>query len=144
MTIVIQSAYTFMVGPPTTDMTPLTPHAANSLAIALFDESKDAVKRNMQELMDKVSALFDRKGRAPELIDLPLHEYVARGWDATNRQWRNTVWPTLDQAFVGCPRSLAAWNLALQTNQNPYDQDGNFDPRTLYGPLEEDGMEVDA
>ncbi|KAJ7263764.1 hypothetical protein C8J57DRAFT_1626017 [Mycena rebaudengoi] len=130
--------------PPATDMTPLTPHAANSLAIALFDESKDAVKRNMQELMDKVSALFDRKGRAPELIDLPLHEYVARGWDATNRQWRNTVWPTLDQAFVGCPRSSAAWNLALRTNQNPYDQDGNFDPRTLYGPLEEDGMEVDA
>ncbi|KAJ7263755.1 hypothetical protein C8J57DRAFT_1230952 [Mycena rebaudengoi] len=95
--------------PPPTDITPLTPHAANSLAIALFDESKAAIKRNMQDLMDKVFALFDRKRRTPELINLPLHEYVACGWDATNGQWRNTVWPTLDQGFVGCPRSSAAY-----------------------------------
>jgi hypothetical protein len=89
----------------------------------------------MQKLMHRIASLSRCKNK-PELIDLHLHEYVARGWDATNEQWRNTVWPTLDQGFVSSPRPSATWNLALRTNYDS--EENNFDPRTLYGPVEED------
>jgi hypothetical protein len=35
----------------------------------------------------------------PTLANLPMHEYVSRGWDATNRQWRNALWTGLDRNF---------------------------------------------
>ncbi|KAJ7628706.1 hypothetical protein FB45DRAFT_1079899 [Roridomyces roridus] len=95
------------------------PHnAANSLAIG-FLERKDTIKAGMRELMHGiVLKSFRQKSKKPVLIDLPLHEYVARGWDETNKQWRNTVWPTLDEEFRDVPISAAAWNLRIQAGSS--------------------------
>ncbi|KAJ7253242.1 hypothetical protein C8J57DRAFT_1722591 [Mycena rebaudengoi] len=35
----------------------------------------------------------------PAVDMIPLHEYLARGWDATNEEWREVLWPVLDQDF---------------------------------------------
>ncbi|KAJ7496839.1 hypothetical protein FB451DRAFT_204831 [Mycena latifolia] len=32
-------------------------------------------------------------------ITLAVHESVSRGWDATNNQWRNAIYPQLDKHF---------------------------------------------
>ncbi|KAJ7121090.1 hypothetical protein C8R44DRAFT_736776 [Mycena epipterygia] len=101
--------------PPATDMAPSAHDAANSVAIGLFDERKDAVKSSMRKFMHRITPKSSRRAtKQSALADLPLHEYVARGWDATNEQWRNTVWPKLDEGFVDARgSSSAAWNLAL-------------------------------
>ncbi|KAJ7450605.1 hypothetical protein FB451DRAFT_1186710 [Mycena latifolia] len=68
---------------------------AHSVAIAQVDEPKDYVKRTMRKLMHRIAPKFSsHKPSEPALIKLPLYEYVARGWDETNKIWRNPVWPT--------------------------------------------------
>ncbi|KAJ7481844.1 hypothetical protein FB451DRAFT_1444471 [Mycena latifolia] len=102
--------------PPTTHNTPLSHDAANSVAIGIFEQRPEAAQSGMRKLMHRIiPKSSSRKRKQPMLIDLPLHEYVARGWDATNEQWRNTVWPTLDERFsdAGLSSSAACWNLAL-------------------------------
>jgi hypothetical protein len=128
-----------MVDPPATVTTALTSHAANSVAIGLFDERKDAAKRNVRTFIHKIAALSNRKGKKSNSID--LYEYVARGWDATNEQWRNVVWPTLDQNFTSISGSLAAWNLALSTpnhilqNYSAVLEESDFDASALYDQI---------
>ncbi|KAJ6448586.1 hypothetical protein C8R45DRAFT_1046037 [Mycena sanguinolenta] len=101
--------------PPPEETTSLGHNAANSVAIGLFEEPKENVKTGMRKLIQKFAPKSSRqKSKKPDLIDLPLHEYVARGWDHTNQMWRNTVWPTLDRGFRDVPHSSAAWNLNLK------------------------------
>ncbi|KAF7349743.1 WD-REPEATS-REGION domain-containing protein [Mycena sanguinolenta] len=100
--------------PPPADATSLGQAAANSVAIGLFEEPKEDAKTGMRKFIQKFAPKSSRqKPRKTDLIDLPLHEYVARGWDQTNQMWRNTVWPTLDEGFRDAPRSSAAWNMSL-------------------------------
>ncbi|KAF7333078.1 hypothetical protein MVEN_02372600 [Mycena venus] len=100
-------------GPPLPrNVTPAVPEAADSLSVALLDKTqrKEHVKGAMKKLISKITS--KSKSTKPALIDLPLYEYVARGWDATNKVWRNTVWPTLDQDFVSTDRPAStAWHL---------------------------------
>ncbi|KAJ7920862.1 hypothetical protein B0H13DRAFT_2656223 [Mycena leptocephala] len=102
--------------PPIPDNAPLPHDAANSVAIALFDERTDVVPSGLRKMMQRLAPnTSGRKTKKPLLIDLPLYEYVSRGWDMTNGHWRNTVWLTLDAGFLdaGLSSSSAAWNLAL-------------------------------
>ncbi|KAF7363188.1 CAMK/CAMK-unique protein kinase [Mycena venus] len=104
--------------PPIPDNAPLPHDAANSVAIALFDKRTDAVTSGLRKMMQRLApnaSSRKTKAKKPLLIDLPLYEYVSRGWDTTSGHWRNTVWPTLDAGFLdaGLSSSSAAWNLAL-------------------------------
>ncbi|KAJ7628764.1 hypothetical protein FB45DRAFT_867746 [Roridomyces roridus] len=86
---------------------------ASSVAIGLFDKREQ--KRRAQRLISS----FRVAKRPPALVDVPLHEYVARGWDVTNQQWRNTTWPRLDADFAdaGLSSSSARWNLTLDCSR---------------------------
>lgn len=57
------------------------------------------------------------------LADIGTHEYLARGWDANNNEWRQVLWPALDKDFraadfedkspvwkIQCPWKNAATN----------------------------------
>lgn len=33
------------------------------------------------------------------LADIPPREYLARGWDVNNNEWRRVLWPALDKDF---------------------------------------------
>lgn len=33
------------------------------------------------------------------MTDIPRHEYLARGWDVVNNEWRKVLWPALDKNF---------------------------------------------
>ncbi|KAJ7768632.1 hypothetical protein DFH07DRAFT_769178 [Mycena maculata] len=117
--------------PPGMDNAPCAHHAANSVAVGLFEERKHTVRRGMQKFIHNItpraSPQKTKKRKKAVLIDLPLYEYVARGWDLTNEQWRNTVWPTLDESFSDVPRSSAAWNLTV----NPGTQDHGTTPEAV-------------
>ncbi|KAJ7145630.1 hypothetical protein C8R44DRAFT_606 [Mycena epipterygia] len=117
--------------PDITDKMPTAHDAANSVAIGLFDERKEAVKSRMRQFMHRIAPKASRQTtKKSGLADLPLHEYVARGWDATNEQWRNTVWPKLDEGFVDARgSSSAAWNLTLNPGTTNFRTDsGNMNP----------------
>ncbi|KAJ6597483.1 hypothetical protein DFH09DRAFT_1272188 [Mycena vulgaris] len=139
--------------PPPTDSAPLVHDAANSVAIGLFEQPADPgrAKSSIRKLMNRVTPRSSsRKTKRPMLIDLPLHEYIARGWDATNEQWKNTVWPTLDKDFLDAGASpSAAWNLALNPGHagaicsealaNPTCAVRNFEQGMLVDPPAEKG-----
>ncbi|KAJ7455766.1 hypothetical protein FB451DRAFT_1277381 [Mycena latifolia] len=112
---VVDLALNSSVDPPILDNAPLPHDAANLVAIALVEQSADAGNSGIRNRVDKfISLLSGRKTKKPPLIDLPLYEYVSRGWDITNNQWRNTVWPRLDSGLGDADRSSsAAWNLTL-------------------------------
>ncbi|KAJ7628760.1 hypothetical protein FB45DRAFT_1004256 [Roridomyces roridus] len=86
--------------------------AANSVAIGVF-EPQQKKKSGMQRFMDNLRATSTKQPSVP--VEVPLYEYTSRGWDATNEQWRNTIWPRLDADFAdaGLSSSSARWNVTL-------------------------------
>ncbi|KAF7372799.1 putative nwd2 protein [Mycena sanguinolenta] len=94
--------------PPAADTASQDHHSANSLDIGLIEKPKETVK-DRRKLIPKLPIPFRRKPKKPESIDLPLHEYVARGWDHTNKMWRNIGWPKLDtNELCDAPPGLSA------------------------------------
>ncbi|KAJ7479068.1 hypothetical protein FB451DRAFT_1240534 [Mycena latifolia] len=53
------------------------------------------------------------------VVALPPHEYLARGWDVTNNQWRSVLWPALDEHFraADLERTSPVWNLEWKVSQ---------------------------
>jgi hypothetical protein len=69
---------------------------------------------------------FGQRSSASPSTCIPPHEYLARGWDVNNDEWRNVLWPALDKHFraadlegtspvwkIQCP-----WKKALSTGTN--------------------------
>lgn len=123
--------------PPVSDNAPLVPGVANSVAIALFDEHKDIVRKSpIRKFMSKFKSKSPTHGSSkPVLINLHLHEYSARGWDIRNNRWRNTVWPTLDEDFVEARGRSVAWNLVQLSRDDPTPLDrGQVPDETVVTP----------
>jgi hypothetical protein len=47
------------------------------------------------------------------LAEIPPHEYLARGWDANNDEWRTVLWPALDKHFRAAEpeRTSPVWKI---------------------------------
>lgn len=96
----------------TTNKTLRSSDAAHSLALGAFEQPKDTGKSPVRKIMRRLSTKSHAE-RQPT-IKIPLHEYAARGWDATNEQWRNVIWPRLDKSFTyAAAASPPAWTLKL-------------------------------
>ncbi|KAF8190621.1 hypothetical protein K438DRAFT_913270 [Mycena galopus ATCC 62051] len=72
-----------------------------SLSIAQVQKEE---ARSPNKLRAAVTTSLTRFGRRPSatqisLPDVPPYEYLARGWDATNNEWRSVLWPALDKYF---------------------------------------------
>jgi hypothetical protein len=71
-----------------------------------------------------ISKLVGRPSVSPMYI--PPHEYLARGWDAINGQWRSVLWPALDKDFRAAKQEKTSpvweikpqWTQAQTTNGN--------------------------
>ncbi|KAJ7622263.1 hypothetical protein FB45DRAFT_1091051 [Roridomyces roridus] len=98
------------------DEIPSAHNAANSFAVGLIDPQTDlSPKTGARKFTRRLVSKYLRRPKSmkPSLIDVPLHEYVARGWDETNKEWRNTVWPSLDKDFQSVPAESAAMELIV-------------------------------
>ncbi|KAJ6616996.1 hypothetical protein B0H10DRAFT_1948678 [Mycena sp. CBHHK59/15] len=70
----------------------------------------------MQRVRRQAKQALRRIKPAPPQVTLAAHEFVSRGWDATNYQWRNTIYPELDRHFRPLPPptdpSLVAYKIS--------------------------------
>ncbi|KAJ7309441.1 hypothetical protein DFH08DRAFT_1049749 [Mycena albidolilacea] len=86
--------------------------AAMSVSIATLKKSK---KDQTPGMLGKLLSYLSPKSstnQPPLPTSLFMNETVSRGWDATNKQWKNVVWPTLDKDFCSVHTSKhAAWKL---------------------------------
>ncbi|KAF8132185.1 hypothetical protein K438DRAFT_1947941 [Mycena galopus ATCC 62051] len=78
---------------PATDKTTM----ALSLSMAPIDTQKSR-KKSISELFADIRRKV-ATAKEPVLADLPLQEYISRGWDDTNKTWRPVLWTRLDQDF---------------------------------------------
>jgi hypothetical protein len=71
-----------------------------SLSIAQV-QNQDVPGSN--KLRARISAFTTKRqqslGSPSPLTHIPRCEYLARGWDANNNQWRSVLWPALDKHF---------------------------------------------
>ncbi|KAJ6522673.1 hypothetical protein DFH09DRAFT_1191306 [Mycena vulgaris] len=58
---------------------------------------------------------FGRRSAVGPSTCIPPREYLARGWDANNNQWRSVLWPALDKHFrvadLEKPRTSPVWEI---------------------------------
>ncbi|KAF8210703.1 hypothetical protein K438DRAFT_96646 [Mycena galopus ATCC 62051] len=74
----------------------------------------------------------DRQGSSrTSLIDIPQHEYLARGWDVDNNRWRSVVWPALDKHFRAATleRTSPVWKIQCPWGTGPMAGGANIQPR---------------
>ncbi|KAJ7898421.1 hypothetical protein B0H13DRAFT_807012 [Mycena leptocephala] len=65
-----------------------------------------------------ISKLGQRSSVSP-LTSIPPHEYLARGWDANNNEWRSVLWPALDKHFraADLERTSPVWKIQPKWTQ---------------------------
>lgn len=90
------------------DKAPAEYNASLSLLVGEIEAPKN--KPNLlKQILNKVTP---KPTAEAQLVDLPLHEFKARGWDATLNRWRQPVYPALDINFRNATESsTAVWNL---------------------------------
>ncbi|KAK7001430.1 hypothetical protein R3P38DRAFT_1795411 [Favolaschia claudopus] len=49
--------------------------------------------------LQSVFPKYTRRPPATVASNIPSHEYLARGWDVNNSEWRKVLWPALDKDF---------------------------------------------
>ncbi|KAJ7855007.1 hypothetical protein B0H14DRAFT_3136436 [Mycena olivaceomarginata] len=67
-----------------------------------------------------IAKLSQRSSAAPPIDTcIPPDEYLARGWDVHNNQWRSVLWPALDKHFraAALERTSPVWNIRCQWKQ---------------------------
>jgi hypothetical protein len=52
-------------------------------------------------------------------IDIPPHEYLARGWDVNNEEWKQVLWPALDKDFRAAALERTATVCTIQCKPKP-------------------------
>ncbi|KAJ7857901.1 hypothetical protein B0H13DRAFT_1902087 [Mycena leptocephala] len=65
-----------------------------------------------------IAKLGQRSSAAPPTY-IPPDEYLARGWDVHNNEWRSVLWPALDKQFraAALERTSPVWNIRCQWKQ---------------------------
>ncbi|KAF8185843.1 hypothetical protein K438DRAFT_1836412 [Mycena galopus ATCC 62051] len=110
---------------------PPTPPAAGEKSMALWlavapIDTKKSRKNSITELFADVRRKAANK--EPTLADLPLQEYISRGWDDTNKTWRGVLWTSLDKDFRATEIEKApttpVWKLDWNSRKQDNDPDG--------------------
>ncbi|KAK7028603.1 hypothetical protein R3P38DRAFT_3518768 [Favolaschia claudopus] len=104
-------------------------HKSGTISLSVATVQKPIVPSTNKLLA--VVPRFNRRCSETVSPDIPPHEYLARGWDANNEEWRSVLWPALDKDFraadvegtlpvwkLQCPwRSAQAWN---ESSSSPF------------------------
>ncbi|KAJ7478987.1 hypothetical protein FB451DRAFT_172453 [Mycena latifolia] len=89
-----------------------------SLSIARIERQRFLNSTRFGTAVPAFVARLSQRASNP-VVALPPHEYLARGWDVTNNQWRSVLWPALDQHFraADLERTSPVWNLEWKVAQ---------------------------
>lgn len=109
---------------------PVEDDAALSLSAASV-VGKDG-KNPLLELFSDVRRKLNFPSKEPALVDLLLREYIARGWDASNQQWRGALWTSLDKELrvtsldrnPATPYWKLKWDTRVVEKFSEYEGDG--------------------
>jgi hypothetical protein len=72
-------------------------HNPGTISLSIAHVQNQGVPRS-NKLLAAVPAFIVKRQRSSVTCISP-HEYLARGWDANNNQWRSVLWPALDKDF---------------------------------------------
>ncbi|KAF8185839.1 hypothetical protein K438DRAFT_1836409 [Mycena galopus ATCC 62051] len=106
-----------------------------SLSLAAIETTKSRQNR-LTELFTDVRRKVTPKKR-PALADLPLQEYISRGWDPDNGSWRDVIWTSLDKDFRITELEKAQTTPVWKLGWKPCKQEDDSD-------LDETEMPLDA
>jgi hypothetical protein len=108
---------------PTTERTPAKHPALLSLSVGIPPSKKKPSLFKRMTNKRAMKALMDYREEQPksQILQLPLHEFKARGWDATTEKWRMPVFPTLNETLGRAPKNSSAhiWNLEVADMSDP-------------------------
>ncbi|KAJ7478754.1 hypothetical protein B0H11DRAFT_2028561 [Mycena galericulata] len=107
--------------PPVAEPVEVPYNAATWVSVAALNKSKKKISSTVGKFFDKLSFKSSAAAGKSSTAELPIYETVSRGWDTTNKRWKNVLWPTLDQDFrrVNNKQEGAAWKLVWSTNTGP-------------------------
>jgi hypothetical protein len=76
-----------------------------------------------------ISKIAGRPSVSPPTY-IPPHEYLARGWDAVNGEWRSVLWPVLDKDFRAAKleKTSPVWEIQPQWTQIQTTNGTNMQP----------------
>lgn len=94
---------------------------AMSLSIGPI-KTKKSRKNSISEFFTDVRRKFSAN-KESILADLPMQEYISRGWDANNETWRSAIWTSLDKDFRNTDLEMASTSLAWKLGWNPRRQE---------------------
>ncbi|KAJ7616177.1 hypothetical protein DFH06DRAFT_1239340 [Mycena polygramma] len=70
-----------------------------SLAVAQVEKEATTASRKFGATMPALFAKLGQRASPVPVSYIPPHEYLARGWDINNNEWRSVLWPALDKQF---------------------------------------------
>ncbi|KAJ7038626.1 hypothetical protein C8F04DRAFT_1179640 [Mycena alexandri] len=71
---------------------------AGTISLSIAQVQTQSVAR-FNRLLPLFSTKLGQRSPVCSLADIETHEYLARGWDANNNEWRQVLWPALDKNF---------------------------------------------
>ncbi|KAJ7173042.1 hypothetical protein C8R43DRAFT_978248, partial [Mycena crocata] len=99
-----------------TDRTPVAYPAKMSLSVAAGPVQREPTifKKIANKLAVKKLTTRKTASQDPEISKLMMHEFVSRGWDATQKAWRMPVYPRLTSTFTpAMEMDIPAWELEV-------------------------------
>ncbi|KAJ7807899.1 hypothetical protein B0H13DRAFT_2295687 [Mycena leptocephala] len=109
-----------LINVPPTDTTQANYSAKMALSIATVSRPPREPNKEpgiLRSITSKFSSLTRRKTvqSDPQIETLRMHEFISRGWDATQQQWRMPIYPSLTNTLQwACRSSDAVWDLNVQ------------------------------
>ncbi|KAJ6550840.1 hypothetical protein DFH09DRAFT_606835 [Mycena vulgaris] len=95
-------------------------HKPGTISVSIANVQGQAAP-NASRFGAALPAFIARLGQGPPaaVLDIPPHEYLARGWDATNNRWRSVLWPALDHNFRAAEleRTSPVWKIGWKVAQ---------------------------
>jgi hypothetical protein len=77
-------------------------NAGETISVSIAQVQNQAVSGGSNTFLAAVPKFIAKRGRGSSgshLTDISPNECLARGWDATNNEWRKVLWPALDKDF---------------------------------------------
>ncbi|KAJ6577891.1 hypothetical protein B0H19DRAFT_1370951 [Mycena capillaripes] len=88
-----------------------------SLSITPIEANKSQ-KNSLSELFTDIRRKWS-PNKEPTLADLPLQEYISRGWDVGNGRWRSAAWTSLDKDFRNTELEASTrWKIEWKPQEN--------------------------
>ncbi|KAJ7835990.1 hypothetical protein B0H13DRAFT_2107543 [Mycena leptocephala] len=91
-----------------------------ALSIAQVEKQPATGTNKLRAVVPSFITKFGQRPSVSPPTDISPHEYLARGWDANNNEWRRVLWPALDQDFRPAdPGTAPVWKLQCPWTKGP-------------------------